>query len=117
MRILGNIALLTSIVISLAVLLYLVGQSVVHFRRANSRRVSVALKGLVSLALWVVVSVGMFQVLFLSFYTARNVDRAANEAGIAIRLVIFCSIYALIGLGLALWLRHERQDQPINIFP
>jgi hypothetical protein len=75
------------------------------------------LKAFGSLAAWVLASFVMFKVLFFTFYTARGVDRQANARAVALRLVIFCVVYALVGYLPALWSQHRAGNGPIEIFP
>jgi hypothetical protein len=59
----------------------------------------------------------LFNALFFTFYTARDVDREAKAGVVALRLIIFCVIYALAGVGLAVWSRHHADNEPVEIFP
>jgi hypothetical protein len=117
LRAIGTFALFIAPIIGLAVPLYVLVRSIRNFKLAKTRRVYIGLKALAALIAWFLASWGMFFMLFITFYTARNPDRAANERGVALALIFLDVLYALIGCGLALWVQHTTDNEPIRIFP
>ena len=117
LRAIGTLALFVAPIIGLAVPLYVLVRSIRNFRLAKKGRVYIGLKALAALTAWFLASWGMFFMLFISFYTARNLNHAANERGVALALVVLDVVYALIGCSLALWVQHKPDNEPIRIFP
>ena len=116
LRAISNFALFAIPAIGVAVPVYVLIRSSLNLRRAKKSRGHIILKALGSLAAWVFVSFLMFNALFFTFYTARDVDREANTRVVALRLIIFCVVYALLGFGLAIWSRHHADNEPVEIF-
>ena len=116
-RAISTFALFAIPVIGVAVPVYVLVRSFLNFRRAKRGRGLIILKALGSLAAWVIASFIMFNVLFFTFYTARDIDREANARAVTLRLVIFCVVYALVGYGLAFWSQHRADNEAIELFP
>ncbi len=117
LRVISTIALFIAPAIGLAVPFYVLVRSIRNFKFAKTRRVYIGLKALAALIAWFLASWGMFFMLFITFYTARNPDRAANERGVTLALIVLDIVYALIGCGLALWVQYTTDNEPIRIFP
>jgi formate hydrogenlyase subunit 3/multisubunit Na+/H+ antiporter MnhD subunit len=116
-RAIGTFALFAIPGIGLAVPVYILVRSYLNFRRAKKGRGHIILRAIGSVAIWLVASFIMFNMLFIVFYTARDVDREANAAAVALRLIIFSVVYALAGCGL-IFLSQRRADiDPVEIFP
>lgn len=113
----STFALFAIPIIGVAVPIYVLVRSALNFRRAKKGRGYIILKAFGSLAAWVIASYIMFNVLFFTFYTARDVDREANARAVALSLVIFCIVYALVGCGLAFWSQQRVGNEPVEIFP
>lgn len=106
-------ALLAAPAIGIAVLVYLLVRSLLDFRRAKSGRVYIALKALASLAVWLFASWGMLFMLFVTAYTASGNGSYVEEERLdAVSLLLLDLLYALIGFGLALWVRHIPDNGP-----
>ena len=117
LRAISTFALFAIPVMGVAVPVYALVRSFLNFRRAEKGHGYIALTALGSLAAWVVASFIMFNLLFFTFYTARDVDREASARAVALRLVIFCVVYALVGCGLAFWSQHRADNELVEIFP
>jgi hypothetical protein len=115
-RAVSTFALFALPVVGVAVPVYVLVRLFLNFRRARKGRGYIVLKAFGSLAAWVIASFITFNVLFFTFYTAKDVDREANARAVALRLVIFCVVYALVGYGLAFWSQHRADNEPIEIF-
>ena len=103
-------ALLAAPVIGIAVLVYLLIRSLLDFRRANRGRVYIALKALASLAAWFFASCGWLYMFFaMAFWTGPFVELEGGT-GEAVSLLFLDLLYALIGCGLALWVRHKSDN-------
>jgi hypothetical protein len=106
-------ALLAAPAIGLVVLVYLLVRALLDFKRANSRRVSIALKALASLAVWFFASWGMFFMFFVTAYTAGGHGSQVEEARVDAMMLLFLDLlYAVVGCGLALWVRHKSEYGP-----
>jgi hypothetical protein len=117
LRAISTFALFTAPIIGLAVPLYVLVRSIRDFRPAKKGRVYIVLKALAALFAWFLASWGMFFMLFITFYTARNPDHEANEKHVALLLIFLSIVYALIGCGIAFWVEHKSDNEPIRIFP
>jgi hypothetical protein len=106
-------ALLAAPAIGIAVLVYLLVRSLLDFRRAKSGRVYIALKALASLAAWFFASWGMLFMFFVTAYTAGAHGSHVEENRVdAVTLLFLDLLYALIGCGLGLWVRHKSDNEP-----
>ena len=101
-------AVIAALVIGIAVLVYLLVHSVLDFSGAKSGRVYIAFKALASLAAWFLASWGWFFMFYVTAYTAAGDGSSADENSLdAVSLLFLDLFYALIGCGLALWVRHK----------
>jgi hypothetical protein len=101
-------AVIAALVIGIAVLVYLLVRSLLDFSGARSGRVYIAFKALASLAAWFLASWGWFFMFYVTAYTAAGDGSSADENRLdAVTLLFLDLFYALIGCGLALWVRHK----------
>ena len=120
LRAITTLALLAAPLVGVAVSVYILVRSVIDFRHAKNKkgRGYIVLKSLTSLAAWFLASWGMFFMLFITFYTSAHVeDREVAERSVAASLIVFSLVYALIGCGLAFWVQHQADNEPVSIFP
>ncbi|MGI8565923.1 MAG: hypothetical protein ACR2LZ_05500 [Pyrinomonadaceae bacterium] len=117
LRAVSTFALFAIPVIGVAVPVYVLVRSSINFRRTKKGGGYIIIKAFGSLAAWAFASFLMLNALFFTFYMARDVDREANARAVALRLIIFCVVYALVGFGLALWSQHSADNEPVEIFP
>lgn len=89
-------------------LVYGIVRSFLNFRRAQTRRVYITVRALVSLAVWFLASWSWFFMFWVTAYTAAGNGSAADEERLdALTLLLLDLVYVLIGGGLALWVRHK----------
>ena len=101
-------AILAAPLIGIAVLVYVLVRSLLDFMRAKSGYVYIAIKALASLAVWSLASWGWFFMFYVTAYTASGNGSSADEERLdAVTLLFLDLFYALIGCGLALWVRHK----------
>jgi len=98
-------ALVAAAAIGIAVLVYIPVRAFLYWSGAKSGRAYIAIKALASLAAWFIVSCGWIYMFFvMAYWTGPFVE---GETGEAASLLILDLIYAVIGSGLALWVRQE----------
>jgi hypothetical protein len=112
-RALTVFSVLVAPVIGIAVLMYILVRSSIDFSGAKSGRVYIAFKALASLAAWLLASWGWFLIFYVTAYNAAGNGSAADEERLdTISLLFLDLLYALIGYGLALWVRHKSGKGP-----
>jgi hypothetical protein len=107
---------LTTIVLGVVAVgtpLVILVKSALDFRRAEQGRGSIFLRGVGALAIWLVVSLGMMFMLFVTFFSsahseyrlshggAPDLSGSDDPTGMILMLVV---IYALAGGGLSYWM-------------
>ena len=117
LRVVSQITLIIALISGVAIPVYILMQSAINHTRAEKGHTYIVLKALVSLVTWVLLSLLMFNMLFVTFYSAAHVeDRQAAEIGVGKSIIFLSLTYVLIGCGLAFWVRHQAKDRPKN-FP
>jgi hypothetical protein len=101
-------ALIAAPIICTSVLVYILVRSLFDFMSATSGRANIALKGATSTVAWLSISFGLFVMFYFVAYTAAGNGSSADEGRLdAVTLLFLDLIYALIGSGLALWVRNK----------
>jgi hypothetical protein len=98
--------------IGIAVLMYIPVRSFLDYRSAKSGRAYIALKALASLAAWFIASCGWLYMFFVMVYWTGPFVDMEGETGEAVSLLFLDLLYAVIGCGLALWVRHKSYNGP-----
>ena len=101
------LALFAAAAIGIAVLVYLPVRSFLDYRSARSGRAYIALKALASLAVWFIASCGWLYLFFVMAYWTGPIVEMEGGMGEAASLLFLDLLYAVIGCGLALWVRHK----------
>src|SRR5688572_18286640 len=101
------IAVVVTLMVAAVVPLYLLGRSLLNFKRSVTHRLAIGLKAIGSLVLWGLASFLLLAFAFAVFLGARDPNPAANALAVALRLVILSCAYALVGFALASWVRNE----------
>ena len=84
----------------------------INFARTKKGRGFVVFKALASLVAWFLASWGMFFMVFVVIYTgALAEDRADGGNLTEVSLLGLDLLYALVGCGLALWVRHRGDEK------
>ena len=96
--------------IGVAVLVYVLVRSLFNYRRSQSGRVYIAIKGVASFAAWLLASCGWLYMFFVMAYWSGPFVDVEGETGEAVSLLILDLLYAVIGSGLALWVRHQPEQ-------
>src|SRR6185295_9112253 len=100
------LAIIAAAAIALAVLVYIPVRSFLDCSSATRGRVYIVVKALVSLAVWFIASCGWVYMFFvMAYWTGPFVD--LEEMGEPASLLLLDLVYAVIGCGLALWVRHR----------
>lgn len=102
------LTLFAAAAIGMTVLVYIPVRSLLDYSSAKSGRVYIAFKGLASLAAWFLASCGWLYMFFVMAYWTGPLVNIEGETGEAASLLFLDLLYALIGCGLALWVRHKR---------
>jgi hypothetical protein len=101
------LTLFAAAAIGMAVLVYIPVRSFLSYRSAKSGRAYIALKALASLAAWFIASCGWLYMFFVMAYWTGPFVNIEGETGEAASLLFLDLLYAVIGCGLALWVRHK----------
>ena len=114
---LSVIPLFIAPVICAAVAVVILVFAFINFARATKGRGFVVFKALASLVAWFFASWGVFFMVFLVIYSGAHAeDRADGGSLTAVSLLVLDLLYALVGCGLALWVRHRRDDKVTTLF-
>lgn len=103
--VIGQITIYTFMIVGVAFPVFVIAQSIVNFVRASDGRGTIALKALVVLAVWSVLSLIFVSIVFMYVFEHGGVDQATANRRITIMSVVFTLIYAAVGLVLAYWVR------------
>ena len=99
-----EMALFAAPAIAIAVLVYIAVRSFLDYRSAKKGRSYIAVKALASLAVWFIASCGWLYMFFVMAYRSGPFVME-GETGEAVSLLFLDLLYAVIGCGLALWVR------------
>ena len=114
---LSGIPLFIAPVICVAVAVVILVFAVINFARTKEGRGYVVFKALASLVAWFFASWGVFFMVFLVIYSGAHAeDRADGGSLTGVSLIVLDLLYALAGCGLALWVRHRRDDKVTTLF-
>ena len=114
---LSVIPLFIAPVICAAVAVVILVFAFINFARATKGRGFVVFKALASLAAWFLASWGMFFMVFVVIYTGAHAEDRADGGNLTeVSLLGLNLLYALVGCGLALWVRHRRDDKVTTLF-
>ncbi|HEX6623818.1 MAG TPA: hypothetical protein VF064_08905 [Pyrinomonadaceae bacterium] len=109
---LSGIPLLIVPVICVAVAVSILVFAFIGFARATEGRGYVVFKALASLVAWFFASWGMFFMVFVVIYSGVLAeDRADGGSLTEVSLLGLDLLYALVGCGLILWVRHKKPQE------
>lgn len=105
-KVVGQFMLIIALICSVAIPLFIIVQSHLNFSRAKDAHFFIVLKAIGSLFIWLLVSFGMFNMLFVIFYSAAHaVNPEGADIAVAKSLTFLSVVYILIGVGLVFFVR------------
>jgi len=114
-EVLNLVAIIVGPVLCIVALTYIIVRSLLNFFRAKQGRAYIVVKGLVSSVILFAASYGwVFGFLFVGYTAFGNGDAESEAMWDALAMLILDLVYALIGCGLALWVRHKSSKLPSN---
>jgi uncharacterized membrane protein len=121
LKVISDFAVIAAAIVGVAVPVYILVRSILDYRRHEKRHRDIVVKALVSLLSWFLISLGMLFLLFANnLLVGFLMEPAAAEKARRSAMmsnIMFSVIYALIGCGLALWVRHKSDNEPMSILP
>ena len=109
---LGVIPLFIAPVICAAVAVVIIVFAFINFARTTKRRGHVVFKALASLVAWFLASWGMFFMVFVVIYSGAHAEDRADGGNLTeVSLLVLDLLYALVGCGLILWVRHKNPQE------
>jgi hypothetical protein len=114
-QVVTTLALFAAPAIGIAVLVYIPVRSFLDYRSAKSGRAYIALKALASLAAWFIASCGWLYMFFVMAYWSGPFVDTEGGTGEAASLLFLDLLYAVIGCGLALWVRNKSYSS-VSVF-
>jgi hypothetical protein len=106
------LTLFAAAAIGIVGLVYITVRSFLHYRNAKSGRAYIVFKALASLAVWFIAACGWLYMFFVMAYSTGPFVDLEGEMGEAASLLFLDLLYAAIGCGLALWVRHKSHNGP-----
>jgi hypothetical protein len=99
------VVMLSFAAVALALPLYVIIRSVINFAHAVDGRGAIVVKAVVSLGVWLIISMSFVFIPFMLVFEPGTKDMAAADRKITIVTVVLTILYIVIGLALAYWVR------------
>jgi hypothetical protein len=91
--------------VAVAFPLYVLVRSIINLARATDGYVTIIIKALLVLGVWLVVSFTFIFIPIMYLFEPGTTDRAAAERRITIMVLVFTFLYIVIALLLGYWIR------------
>ena len=105
-RIVTQFMLIIALISSVAIPLFIIVQSYINFSRVKENHFFILLKAIGFLFIWLLLTFGMFNILFVIFYSAAHIANPEGaDIAVAKWLTFLSIIYILLGVGLVFFIR------------